>query len=146
VALFVVLPAFLYGAYVAREGKTRRHAAIMSGVFSVLFVVVLGFVLWNQYLNHSEPPIKDSPLYKSLYVPLAIFHVSIALSSIGLGVFLCVTGVRWRERMESGELRFGTERRRRVHVLAGRAALVLFTLVAVTGLMIYYLRYVFTPS
>lgn len=146
VALFVVLPAFFYGARLARQGKTKAHAAIMGSVFSVLFVVVTAFVLWNQYINHSAPPIKDSPLYKSLYIPLAIFHIIIALTSLGLGVFLVWSGISWRDKLDSGELAFKDPGKRSKHVKAGWTALVLYGLVAVTGLAIYYLRYVFVPA
>lgn len=145
VSLFLVLPAFIYGAYLAKQGKTKAHAAIMSLVFGVLFLVVLGFIYWNQALNTSHPPIKDSPLYKSFYIPFTIFHIVIAISSLILGSFQVLTAWFWREPKADGELCFKSSKHRKIHKVGGWIALLLFTLVAVTGCVIYYFRYVYVP-
>lgn len=143
VAMFLVLPAFFYGAWLAKKGKTKIHARIMSGVFTLLFVVVVIFVIWNQVANDYQVNWKDKPFYKDFFLPFVFGHIVIALSGLFTGAFVLLTALKWREPNQKGELVFKSAKHRKIHIWAGRLALLLFLLIAVTGLIIYYYRYVF---
>lgn len=145
VALFLVLPAFFYGVVLAKKSKTRAHAAVMGSVFSVLFVFVIAFTLWNHYYNTSKPPIVGTPFYDNFYLPFALFHVIIAVTGVLLGTFVTASAMLWRRPAGDG-LAFETATKRKVHIVCGKIALGFFVLIAVTGVAIYYMRYVYDPN
>jgi len=141
VALVVVLPALVWGAILAGRGRTRLHHTIMWWTYHVLAVVVVAFVVWNAVAGTHVPALEASWLYRPIYLPLVIGHVIVAVSAT---VF---TGwVTWRARLRrverpDGELGFDPDEARH-HRRTGKLALALLLATSVSGLAIYYFRYV----
>jgi uncharacterized membrane protein YozB (DUF420 family) len=143
IAMFLVLPAFFYGAWLAKNGKTKIHAKVMSGVFALLFAVVVAFVIWNQLANDYKVSWHGNDFYNNVFMPFVVGHIIIAVSGLALGIFVVFTAIKWRQPGQAGQLVFNSSRHRSIHVWSGRIALLLFVLIAVTGLGIYYMRYVY---
>jgi uncharacterized membrane protein YozB (DUF420 family) len=143
VAMFLVLPAFFYGAWIAKQGKTKAHAKLMTGVFGLLFIVIIGFVAWNQIANDYKVKWVDTDFYRNVFTPFVIGHIIIAVLGLFLGIFVVATAIKWRTPKADGQLVFKSSKHRSIHVWCGRIALLLFVLIAVTGFGIYYLRYVY---
>lgn len=141
VALLVVVPAFAAATVLAVMGRTRLHHTIMWITYHVLLVVVVAFVIYNLTVHMSAPELEQSPVYRTIYLPLVVFHIAIASFSTAFGGWLAWATRRWA-RPSGGELSLEPSRAR-LHRRAGTAALALFAVTIATGLAIYYFRYIY---
>lgn len=143
VAMFIVLPAFIYGIKIVKKGQRRLHGWIMGIVFAILFVTVVAFVIWARFYNKYHVTWEDTDLYRNVFMPFVVGHIIIALSGLASGCFCCASALFNMKTLENGELAFKSEKLRKLHKLFGWISMVLFVLIAVTGFMIYYARYIY---
>lgn len=143
VAMFIVLPAFVYGIRLVKKGKKRLHGWVMGVVFGILFVTVVAFVIWARFYNDHHVSWEQTDLYRKYFMPFVFGHIVLALSGLASGCF-CVGSALFNIKvLDNGEIALRNERLRKLHKIAGWFSMILFILIAISGFMIYYARYIY---
>lgn len=141
-ALAVVLPLFTVAIVLAKRKYRRLHALIQQVTFAVLFVVVVAFVIWARFFSEHVPELEASSLYRTVYLPLVVGHVAIAVSALAVGT-KTVLSARRKAKDLPGEGYRIVESYRTRHKVEGTVTLGLLVLTTASGIAIYYLRYVY---
>ncbi len=139
-SLLLVFPLLMFGVRRARRGDHATHGRIMVGTYCVLLLVVVAFVIWNRQGGPpAAPRLEQSWYYGSIYIPLLIVHIVVALISlvlspltawIGMGA-LAVRGRHWAV----------PKRLRAHHAVLGRLTYGLLFFTAASGCAVYTFRY-----
>lgn len=147
--LLLLVPAFAAGIVAGRRGHLRAHATAMQLAYATLLVVVVTFVAWSR-LGYAPPAprLEQAPFYKTWFVPFTVFHIAAAISCLLSGAGAVCWG-RWRTHSTTGQPgaegqpSFPKPTDARLHRVGGYSFCVLLLVTTLTGMTIYYYRYVF---
>lgn len=119
----------LTGFFLIRAGKKDAHRKVMIGALASSTVFLACYLVYHYGTGHTEFP-KEYPLARKIYLAILVPHIILAIVNVPMIILLVVAAARGR-----------FERHRKL----ARFTFPSWLFVSVTGVVIYFMIYVWFP-
>jgi putative membrane protein len=134
-----LIAAFVLGYYYARKHKGYNHHYLMLATVTInilFFITYMIKVLIEGSTNFTGP----ASIYKWIYLPTVIIHSIVSTVTLIFGSYLVYFGYQVATKIKSNWVL--KKEKRRSHIVRGQIGLLLFGMSALSGLVVYFLLYV----